>query len=352
MESFDFDEDFDWTTFVIVNYVETFLVSPMMVLETLVQVQFQPKPESNADQESAIGRLQGDLPEQVKQVVESEGIAGLAKGCHLTFFAFKGLYALIQPWIEEGINDFLDVLDDVNPFTNVISHTIAGSLLSPLELVRTRLVVQSTGKDRRYYGPFHCFMAIAQDEKPFASAGFLSTFYNPRILTPSLLMYSLTPLLRRCTIHVLEEELGLDHHFTPALYHLGMMVGIGFESLVLTPLDLVRKRLFVQRIDAFSRQTIQEKKPHVAFPTAIETSPAPYTGVLNAVWAIMSEEGGKTAKKTKIQTQEWENVYGGGSQKKAQFGQGFFSLFRGFWPRYCQSLVEYLSKEINQDFDW
>ena len=36
------------------------------------------------------------------------------------------------------MNDFLDVFEDVHPATFILSHSITGAILSPLELVRTR----------------------------------------------------------------------------------------------------------------------------------------------------------------------------------------------------------------------
>ena len=46
--------------------------------------------------------------------------------------------------------------DDVQPVTLVASNSIVGLCLSPLELVRTRLIIQSGSVHRKKYsGAFH-----------------------------------------------------------------------------------------------------------------------------------------------------------------------------------------------------
>lgn len=48
--------------------------------------------------------------------------------------------SLLQPMLEEGLNEMLDLYDDVNPTTHIGTHMLVGGLLSPLEMARTRCV--------------------------------------------------------------------------------------------------------------------------------------------------------------------------------------------------------------------
>jgi hypothetical protein len=149
----------DLPALALVSYIQSLLLSPLITIETLLQVQYQPTADTeeyyNVDQSNTaplyIPRLQGDLTDTVRKITASEeGFWCILKG-HLTHFTFKSLFGLIQPNLEEGVNDLLNVFEDVNPWTHVLSVAATGVLLSPLELVRTRLIVQSSSSKRRRF---------------------------------------------------------------------------------------------------------------------------------------------------------------------------------------------------------
>ena len=128
----------DWAFFFILHYFQSTLESPLVVLETLKEIQFQSRPDSDLDTKKGFPRLQGNVSDSIKAVKDEIGVFGLFNG-HVTHFIHKSLFAIIQPALEEGINDLIDILDDINPITHVFSVLTTGILLSPLELVRTRL---------------------------------------------------------------------------------------------------------------------------------------------------------------------------------------------------------------------
>ncbi|KAJ3274209.1 hypothetical protein HDV01_003282 [Terramyces sp. JEL0728] len=299
-------------------------------------------------------RLEGwNVADSAKTIIDSEqeGWASLFKG-NLTQGLFQSLYKIIQPTIEESVNDFFDVYEDVNPYTMVCSHIITGSLLSPLELVRTRIIVQSNShKRKKYYGPFHALFLIAQEERPYPNSSILSTLYTAKSLIPTALVYTISPLIRYGSVCFIEQELGLDTTFSPVLYKLAQACCLGVESLVMAPIELARKRLQAQRIDA---QTSQQ-----GLDSCIETSDKPYTGILDVLISVVKEEGPRKPQKNKnISQQDWQSVYGNVEQEKegtwktlVGLGQGLTSLYRGFWPRYFSSLILFVSEEITKE-EW
>jgi fusion and transport protein UGO1 len=230
----------------------------------------------------------------------------------------------------------------------VISTAVIGVLLSPLELIRTRLIVQHNDR-KRYYGPFHAFYRILKDESTNVTS--IASLYNMRILLPSLLVYTISPLINVMTSQYIEQELGLDQDFTPLLYQTAKIAALGLESLIITPFEFARKRMFVQDINAF-KTNLQSNDIEqsalvdtVTFETCIETSPVVYTGIANCIVSVVQEEGGKEQKIS--ENEEWENVYGNVLPKvrKSPYGQGVFSLYRGFWTRYASSVIKYISND-------
>ncbi|KAI8924360.1 hypothetical protein BC831DRAFT_465872 [Entophlyctis helioformis] len=366
------DEETNWPAFAIQHYLEALLVSPLLVVETLTDVQFQKRIDTPYEDEAYAGyeNVQPAGTGSQALPLELEGVSGLLKG-HFTESIFRGSFAIIQPGIEEFMNDMLDVFEDVNPATRIISHAVAGAVLSPLELVRTRLIVQaSSSARRRYYGPIHALYAIANEERPSPSTGSLSTLYSPRILIPSILIHSLGPFVRFFSARIIADELGLDPDFTPMMYRLATLGFLAIESAILAPLEMARKRLQVQRLDAF-RSSPNPANPSgsrvQSFETTVETSGTPYTGIMHCLGSIIAEEGGNRSvlKKRNVNTNlsaaDWQDVYGGGAPQSAPTGmwasmtrlsKGLSTLYRGFWAHYASTVVLYVSSEIAKDDGW
>jgi hypothetical protein len=186
---------------------------------------------------------------------------------------------------------------------------------------------------------------IAAEERASASSGMISTFYNLRFLVPTVFIYTAASLIRYGCINFIESELGIDSSLNPIMHQAGCILTIGLECLVVTPLELARKRIMAQPINAFRRDT---EATASKLDTCIEVSRQPYTGVLNCIGSVASEEGGRLPKK-KVASQDWEAVYGGGTQPKSTFGVGISSLYRGFWTRYAVALIDHYSPKLNQE---
>ncbi|KAL2918533.1 hypothetical protein HK105_201934 [Polyrhizophydium stewartii] len=395
------DAEPNWAAFAVQQYLEALLASPLVVVETLTDVQFQKRIDSPYERlwrpttvqpttsyssyESVplsgsgrvvpmhLPRMHSDISGNLRTITDSEleGLSGLLKG-HLTDFCFRASFAVIQPGIEEFMNDMLDVFEDVNPTTNILSHAITGAVLSPLELVRSRLIVQaSSSSRRRYFGPIHALYSIANEERPSPSSSAFSTLYTPRVLIPSILVHSVGPFVRFFSARIIQDELGLDAAFTPVLYRLATLGFLAIEAAIVTPIEMARKRLQVQRLDAFRQSPNHAASPHAtrtqAFDSVVETSATPYTGMLNCIGCIVAEEGGRRPVKRRqhmggnLSSAEWQDVYGGGGGEKPATGvveslgrlaKGISTLYRGFWARYAATVILYASSEIAREDGW
>lgn len=366
-------EDHNWVGFALQRYLQTGIVSPLVVVETLTDVQFQERDdESEEEKKGLLPRLQGGIAQNLKDITDSEpagGFAMLFKG-HTTDFAFRLSFAAIQPYLEELMNDAMDVLEDTHPVTHIVSHALTGAVLSPLELVRTRLIAQSTqSHKRRYFGPLHALYAIANEERPSNASTAISTLYSVQLLLPSILIHSIGPSLRFVLNRFIQDELGLDATFNPLLFRLATLGVLAIQSLVQTPLEMARKRLQLQRIDALRKPVDStdgyRQKP---FETCVETQPEAYTGITHCIWSIMQREGGVKSRKRRTFTgnetinSDWSDIYGGGNEASRSSNtfvgrvggvcKGISTLYRGFWANYCSSIILYVSNDILNEEPW
>ncbi|KAI8587242.1 mitochondrial carrier domain-containing protein [Geranomyces variabilis] len=396
----------DLAAFTLRNYVLAVLSSPLQLVETLSEVQYQRREDgedptaaaaaandalskqqpASAEQSGALvvagdhqlEPLQNGVWDNLREIVESEGEGwtSLMKG-HFTNFAFTASYAVLQPALEEAINDVLDVYEDTHPATLIASHVFVGGLLSPLELVRTRLIVQPSSSNRKkYYGPFHALHGITTEEHTG-----LGSLYSLRHLIPSLIISGLSPLLRAVSKIIIQEELGLDPTFTPVLHHLATLALMAVEVGIVTPFEMARKRLQIQWLTPQGRASSQAPQ---AFETSVVVSPRYYSGIFDCISSIVAEEGGRSRRRRRRKRvpsaagganlgigTEWHQVHDldgdyrmydvpGAARRQrdtgliasmGRFASGVRTLYRGFWARYATRVVVYAFDEISQNDD-
>ena len=260
------------------------------------------------------------------------------------------------------MNDVFDVFEDHNPWTLVTSQLIVGMILSPLELVRTRLIVQSLAPlKKRYHGTFHALGEISKENENSR----LGSFFTSRTIIPTLLLNTVSPLIRYFCTHVIEAQLGLNSSFNPIMFKIFQLAFIGVEAFLTCPLELARTRLFARTISSDDSGNLKSTDllKLVSYDACVELAPVHSNGVFKCIIDVITIEGGRSAPSkpasSKISIDEWENVYGGGAQLQTSesgmlgrlngYRKGFFSLYRGFWPRYVTLLIQFLSSEINKD---
>ncbi|KAJ2444624.1 hypothetical protein IWW46_001914, partial [Coemansia sp. RSA 2440] len=99
----------------------------------------------------------------------TEGALSVFKGA-FTQWTYDMLHLLLQPTLEGALNEALGVYDGsgdavTGALTLVASVVAVGWALSPLELVRTRLVVQAASPiHRKYRGVIHTLRTVAREE--------------------------------------------------------------------------------------------------------------------------------------------------------------------------------------------
>ncbi|ORY44396.1 hypothetical protein BCR33DRAFT_766028 [Rhizoclosmatium globosum] len=132
---------------------------------------------------------------------ESEGVWSLWNGLFISWFHEMTHLLLIQPSIEQSLNDAFDIRDDTIPTlyldspiptlaTLIGSHALSGILLSPMELVRTRILVQTSSPyHRKYTSSLTALPQIIREE------GFGSLYWSRR-LPATILLKTLQPLFK------------------------------------------------------------------------------------------------------------------------------------------------------------
>ncbi|KAI0274869.1 mitochondrial carrier domain-containing protein [Gloeopeniophorella convolvens] len=161
----------------------------------------------------------------------------------------------------------------------VASHLITGFILSPLDLVRTRLIVQSFDPHHRTYsGPIDALRCIIRDE-----GGLRGLYLHPHLLIPTLLDNTIRPLMSLALPSLLSTRLFpgtlILPETSPTAFGVVEFASSCIGLLATLPFETVRRRLQVQ-----VRGRAQPLK------TCVEKRPAPYNGVVDALWHILTEE--------------------------------------------------------------
>lgn len=161
----------------------------------------------------------------------------------------------------------------------VISRVVTGFVLSPLDLVRTRLIAQSsTPRHRTYNGPIHALSEILSQE-----GGVMGVYFHPHLFIPSVLDIGLRAFAQLVLPSLIAPRLGFGPHVAadthPVAWSLAEVIGECLGLLAMVPMQTIRRRLQVQVRGA--------AKP---VRTCVETRPVAYNGVVDALWHILTEE--------------------------------------------------------------
>ena len=161
----------------------------------------------------------------------------------------------------------------------VASHLITGFILSPLDLVRTRLIVQSFDPQHRTYtGPIDALRKIMRDE-----GGLRGLYLHPHLLIPTVLDNTMRPLMSLGLPPMLAARLFpgtlVSMENNPVAWGVVEFTSSCIGLLATLPFETVRRRLQVQ-----VRGRAQTMK------TCVEKRPVPYNGVVDALWHILTEE--------------------------------------------------------------
>ena len=262
----------------------------------------------------------------------SEGIPALWKS-QLVTTLHSAISTILQPQLHTFLLVLLpspSVLPPDVPLTavpapaiplamQVGSHLLTHLLLSPLEILRTRLIAMPLSHAETP-SSVSMFRHMVDEE-----GGFSSIYFHPNLLIPAVLEHTLRPLLTLSIPLLLERRWGISPEFSPITYSMCDLT-LGLASLLaLLPIETVRKRLQLQ---VRGRRAREGKK----FKTVVKIRERPYVGVVEAIWRIVTEETGVRRKRHMTERDEG-GVFAGVRQ-----------LYRGV--SFTQMLVSQLTSQF------
>ncbi|KAI5124403.1 hypothetical protein M0805_008287 [Coniferiporia weirii] len=243
----------------------------------------------------------------------------------------------------------------------VTSNLVTGVLLSPLDLIRTRLIVQTfVSRHRRYAGPLDALNHILLHE-----GGVRGLYLHPHLLYPTLLDCTLTPLVAAVApafvagvfSRMIGSPVGEEAH--PFLWAFAQLAGECASLLVTHPIQTVRRRLQVQSRGAAP-----------SLPACVEVRRRPYGGVIDTVLSVITEERSdlpllprkherrssrsqaQDKGKGRVDDEETDTSEEGGWLRSTGIGQ----LYRGLGTRIGGSVIIFvlslLASEPNEGSGW
>ncbi|CAE6432477.1 unnamed protein product [Rhizoctonia solani] len=156
----------------------------------------------------------------------------------------------------------------------VASHLLIGVILSPLDLVRTRLIAQtSLSSHKTYSGPVAALRDIYHKE-----GGLAGMYLHPNLLIPTVIENTLRPLLALSAPLFIERTLFVTEESHPVAYQVAELLFSSATLLLTLPIETARRRLQIQ------------SRGSGRFQACVETRPSPYTGVADVLWKVLTEE--------------------------------------------------------------
>ncbi|KAJ7124723.1 mitochondrial carrier domain-containing protein [Mycena crocata] len=209
-----------------------------------------------------------------------EGWLALWKGL-LTSCITEVLSSTFQPMIRGILQGLLlptsAIFTHPPMFIPVLSHLIMGFILSPLDLVRTRLIAQSfSSRHCTYTGPLDALSRILREE-----GGLRGIYLHPHLLIPTIIDNVLPPIVSFVLPGLLASYIGVQitADANPIAWGFAELAASCLGLLITLPFETVRRRLQVQ-----VRGTAKPIKG------CVELRPAPYNGVVDTFWHILTEE--------------------------------------------------------------
>ncbi|KAJ9134352.1 hypothetical protein NKR23_g10220 [Pleurostoma richardsiae] len=292
-------------------------------------------------------RRPDSVTEVISQLWQKEGAWGVWKGSNASFL-YTVIQSLLENWSRSllsalfnvpdlGVKDDLDRLVDIAspyPWVSVCVAAAAaiatGLILSPLDMVRTRLIVTSTSRSPRRTIPILRSLP--------------SYVCPPALVIPTIFHSLVHPVLALSTPLVLRTKFMIDREVSPTTFSVAKFVSSSVALFVKLPIETVLRRgqVAVLSEPAYVRAVEQTTTASAAKggkvredKSALETIvPAgKYDGVFRTMYTITKEEGSRlvptaTAGKTR------NSMAKKGKAKVAETvylrGQGLEGLWRGW----------------------
>lgn len=265
--------------------------------------------------------------EVVSQEWNKEGAWGVWKGSNTTF-VYNILLQTIEKWSrgllsallnipDSGLNVGLDTSADlVGPYPwaslglAIGAAAIAGIILAPLDLLRTKLIITPTSLPKRSLT---------------AQLRTLQSYLCPMsLIAPTILHSLVSPTISHSTPLLLRSHLGIDPVLTPGSYQLANFMSKSVELFLKLPLETVLRRAQVAAL----KEEVETARIQGEWQGDLEMTikPGEYRGIMSTMWMIVREEG---VRETPVTTAAAKKVKGK-SVPKQQKGQGLPGLWRGW----------------------
>ncbi|KAL1304155.1 hypothetical protein AAFC00_000582 [Neodothiora populina] len=293
-------------------------------------------------------RRPDSIIDALSQLWQQSGATGLWKATNATFI-YNVLVKAVESWtrsllsalsdlpdpaalagnpseVVAGAIGGIDVADSPSPLASlaiaVASAAIAGLLLAPLDLVRTRLILTPISSQPRAIVPI-----LRQ----------LPSLAVPTSLLPATLLHSSLPtLITSSTPLILRQYLRIDPLTAPSTYSLATFLASCGELFLKLPLETVLRRgqvqvLRTQHTAAYNSARYNQLPPTTATSSPeLETivEPGPYRGVLGTMWYVASEEGVRDSGSRSVASTPAKGAVQ--TQRRQRKGQGVSGLWRGW----------------------
>lgn len=200
----------------------------------------------------------------------------------------------------------------------VASHLVTHLFLSPLELIRTRLIVQPSSLPESKSS-----LSLLRDAVN-REGGFTGLYLHSHLIIPAILEHTLRPLLTLSIPLLIERQLNITPDVSPVTYSM-LDLGLGLASLlIILPIETVRKRLQLQDRAFISEEDAEKPRERKSI---VRLRKRQYHGVVEAIWRIITEETTTVPRKKRRSSRGV--VAGAGEGVKDGRFDGIRQLYRG-----------------------
>ncbi|CAE6491618.1 unnamed protein product [Rhizoctonia solani] len=271
------------------QYATTAIAMPFEIGKVLLQIQWIPKdhvglvpdePAPEKEDDDALSDASGDSyfhdPDEPRSRIRLEPTQPrLADEEGYVPVALSLLSLAFMPSDPTLSLSLSDTSRPIKPLAiTVASHLLTGIMLSPLDLVRTRLIAQtSLSTHKTYSGPVAALRDIYHKE-----GGLAGMYLHPNLLIPTVIENTLRPLLALSAPLFIERTLFVTEESHPVAYQVAELLFSSATLLLTLPIETARRRLQIQT------------RGSGRFQACVETRPSPYTGVADVLWKVLTEE--------------------------------------------------------------
>ncbi|KAL8672057.1 MAG: hypothetical protein Q9168_003452 [Polycauliona sp. 1 TL-2023] len=277
-------------------------------------------------------KSESSLTGAISTLWQKEGAWGTFKGTNSTYIHsillstitsftrsfFAAIFAVPDPSLSFQINPpagsvgGLDILSSPVPIASlaiaVSAAGIAGVLLAPLDIARTKLMLTPSTHPPR---------------SVLSTLKTLSSWTLPWSIAPVTFLHSTVPTFISASLPLfLRSKFSVDPLLTPTVYALAIFAGQGLEFGIKLPIETVLRR--GQMHIAQTRTTKQT--------TEVQTVvvPGPYKGLIGTMRSIIYEEGERATKTDPAKAFTANRTTSLARDPEKKKGQGFEGLWRGW----------------------